>query len=106
MQQQDVQELKGLLGGHSSKSGSEHKRDSDDGIIDHSMMQGMDALRNAKGNSFDRAFVDEMTKHHQMGLEMAQMALQKASSAEVKNFAQKTVDVQGKEIEELKSLTP
>ena len=65
--------------------------------------ESMSKLQSAQGAEFDRVFTDEMIKHHNMAIEMAQLAKSRASSNAVKQFAQKTVDGQKKEVEELKS---
>ncbi|MDP3073783.1 MAG: DUF305 domain-containing protein [Opitutaceae bacterium] len=64
--------------------------------------ESMGKLQAAQGAEFDRVFTDEMIKHHAMAIEMSELAKNQASSAEVKQFAQKTIDVQKKEIDELK----
>lgn len=51
----------------------------------------------------DRAFIDLMVPHHQMGIEMANEAIAKAQHKEIKAFAQKMKDDQTKDINQLKS---
>lgn len=56
----------------------------------------------AADSQYDLQFLDSMTMHHQHGVEMAKMAQEKASHAELKAFAQKTVDEHQKEIDQMK----
>ena len=56
----------------------------------------------AADSQYDLQFLDSMTMHHQHGLEMAKMAQEKASHAELKAFAQKTAADQQKEIDQMK----
>lgn len=51
----------------------------------------------------DRAFIDLMVPHHQMGIEMANEAIAKAQHKELKAFAQRMRDIQRKEVEQMKS---
>ena len=68
------------------------------------MSEHMDKLKNATGRDFDMAFIDTMIPHHQQAIEMSRDAVQKAQHAELKALAQKTIDEQQKEIEELSRL--
>jgi uncharacterized protein (DUF305 family) len=63
-------------------------------------MKGMsgDKLMSAKGEQFDRMFVDMMSQHHKGAIKMAQTAGPKLQHAEVKEFANKLVDMQKKEV--------
>lgn len=58
------------------------------------------------GNHHDMMFADGMIRHHQDGIEMARMALDKAQGAELRTMAQKMVDDQTKEIGQLRALRP
>ena len=64
----------------------------------------MQSSLQAKEQPFDVQFLDTMARHHEMGIEMMQMAVNKAQSKDVKAEAQKMMDDQKKEIPELKSL--
>ena len=66
--------------------------------------QMMSKLESAQGAEFDRRFVEEMKKHHEMGIEMAQLAQRQGSREDVRAFAKKTLDEQKKESDELKRL--
>lgn len=127
-QQEDIDKMKALLGNpptgrdttqHASSSGSSHHASGTAGSSshdsgsshhakagDHQQMktQMMSKLESAQGAEFDRLFVEEMKKHHEMGIEMAQLAQRQGSREEVRAFAKKTVDEQKKESEELKRL--
>lgn len=61
-------------------------------------------LKKLKGEEFDHKFIGQMIEHHQQGVEMANLAQQRAQRSEIKQFAQKTADKQQKDIEELKGL--
>ncbi len=51
---------------------------------------------------YDLHFIDMMIEHHQMGIDMAKMAQNKASHAELKDLATKMVEDQQKDTEQLK----
>jgi uncharacterized protein (DUF305 family) len=55
-------------------------------------------------NDHDRMFADGMSKHHEDGIGMSRMAVEKAQSAEVRSIAQKMIDDQSREITQLQSL--
>ncbi len=63
-------------------------------------MKGMsgDKLMSAKGEQFDRMFVDMMSQHHKGAIKRAQTAAPKLQHAEVKEFANKLVEMQKKEV--------
>lgn len=52
----------------------------------------------------DVMFADGMTKHHRDGIKMARMAVEKAESAELRAMAQKMIDHQQREIDEMQRL--
>jgi uncharacterized protein (DUF305 family) len=58
----------------------------------------------SKANAVDRAFVREMVPHHQMAVEMAQMAETQGEHAEIKTLAAAIVKDQSKEIRSLKRI--
>lgn len=59
--------------------------------------------RDAKA-PYDVQFLDTMSEHHRGGIKMMEMAVDKGQSQDVKQMAQKGVDDQTKEIDELKSM--
>lgn len=54
--------------------------------------------------SGDVAFIDSIVSHHQMGIHMAQMEVERGSRAEVKSMAQKIIDEQKQDISRLKTI--
>jgi uncharacterized protein (DUF305 family) len=65
------------------------------------MQQHMDKLRAAEGRAFDLLFLDTMTGHHKMAVEMSKEAVTRAEHAEIKDFARKVVAKQQGEIAEM-----
>jgi uncharacterized protein (DUF305 family) len=90
----------------SHKSGSMHGASGSHAAMPgmHESMKDtmMSRLQSASGAEFDRVFVEQMTKHHRMGAEMAQLAGKRASSDEVKEFAEKAAKEQEHDIDQLK----
>jgi len=62
------------------------------------------SLRAASGAAFDRMFLDTMTHHHMMAIDMSKDAIAKGEHAEVKEFARKAVAKQQAEIAEMNKL--
>ncbi|WP_194725960.1 DUF305 domain-containing protein [Noviherbaspirillum malthae] len=62
---------------------------------------GMQSSPGAEKAPFDLQFLDTMSAHHQMAIEMAQLAAGKAQHKEVKDLAKKIIDEQKKEIAQL-----
>ena len=58
-------------------------------------------LQAAEGREFDRLFLDTMTHHHKMMVDMSKEAATKAEHAEIKEFARKTAAKQQGEIAEM-----
>lgn len=67
----------------------------------HAAEEAMKKLQAASGSEFDRTLIDAFTKHHQLAIQMSKETLSKGHSAEVKREAQKTIDKQSQEIEEM-----
>ncbi len=63
--------------------------------------EDMRKLQAAEGRAFDRLFLDTMTHHHKMAVDMSKEATTKAEHAEIKDFARKTVAKQQGEIAEM-----
>lgn len=61
------------------------------------------ALEGKSGDEFDKAFMAEMTMHHQGAVEMAEMALKNAQHQEIKDLANAIITAQNKEISEMES---
>jgi uncharacterized protein (DUF305 family) len=72
------------------------------GMMESMKGMSMDKLANAKGDEFDRMFLDMMAKHHQGAIKMAKDAQKKGKHDEVKSLAQQVVDAQTKEVEQMK----
>jgi uncharacterized protein (DUF305 family) len=58
-------------------------------------------LQAAEGRAFDRLFLDTMTHHHKMAVDMSKEAATKAEHKEIKDFARMTVAKQQGEIAEM-----
>ena len=63
----------------------------------------MSMLKTAKGEEFDRHFIEMMISHHQAAVTMAENAQSKSTMPMVKQMAEKMAEAQKKEIEQLKS---
>jgi len=61
----------------------------------------MSGLENKTGDDFDRAFLLEMTMHHQGAVKMAEAALRSAKHQEIKDMAQAIISAQTSEIEQM-----
>jgi uncharacterized protein (DUF305 family) len=59
------------------------------------------AIANKSGADFEAAFLGMMTLHHQGGVKMAKMAVEKAQSGELKSMMQKAVTKQQSEIDQM-----
>lgn len=66
--------------------------------------QEMSDLGKATGNTFDRMWLQLMTKHHQGAVEMAKKELTDGQNSEAKKVAQSIVDSQTKEISAMRQL--
>lgn len=53
---------------------------------------------------YDVQFLDTMSEHHRDGIKMMQLAVDKAQSQDIKQMAQKGIDDQNKDIDDMKSL--
>ena len=61
----------------------------------------MESLKNKEGKAFDTAYLQEMIKHHQHGIEMMNMAIEKAESEGVRDMSEKMGEAQAREIEKM-----
>ena len=68
-----------------------------------SMQDMQQRMMSADDADPDRAFALKMIQHHQGGIDMARIVQQHGDDAEIKKMAQKTADMQRKEIAELQS---
>lgn len=67
------------------------------------MQADMAKLQNKRGQDFDKAFVDVMSRHHDTGMEMAEQVKEKGTHPELKQFAEKLSGEQKQDIKEMKS---
>jgi uncharacterized protein (DUF305 family) len=65
-------------------------------------MMDMKSSPNAASAPYDLQFLDTMTHHHQMAVDMAKTAVGKTQNQELKAFAQKIIADQNKEIAQMK----
>jgi len=116
-QKKEMKELKGMRSASQKNAEHDQHHDSHRASTDatkthqstgdeHQAMQRqtMSKLESARGADFDRAFVEEMTKHHQMAIAMNELARNRASNSELRAFAEKSVSSQQQEIAELQQL--
>lgn len=68
-----------------------------------SMQDMQQKMMSANDADPDRAFALKMIQHHQGGIAMSQVVQQHGDDAEIKQMAQKTADMQRREIAELQS---
>lgn len=79
-----------------------HGDHGDLGLDDHMMgmdSMSMDSLSRAK--PFDEAFIDEMIPHHQGAIRMARIELAEGEDPEVKSLAERIIEAQSREIEQM-----
>jgi uncharacterized protein (DUF305 family) len=68
----------------------------------HGEMQKKEQHAKMNEAPYDLRYIDMMMHHHQMGIDMAKLAQNKASHAELKTFATKTIEEQQKDSDQLK----
>jgi len=67
-------------------------------------MEGTTSTLSTKsGKGFDKAFITEMTLHHEGAIQMAKQALEKSTRPEIKAMSKEIISAQTKEIEQMKS---
>lgn len=64
----------------------------------------MEKLQNLEGEAFDREYLSEMIKHHESGIEMMKMAIEKAESEALRDMSEKMAKTQAEEIEKMKGM--
>lgn len=70
----------------------------------HGMMGGQDNFEDlTNASDFDRAFIQEMVRHHEMAVMMATMLKNSTSRPEMRELAQNIIDSQTKEINNMRS---
>ena len=66
-------------------------------------MKGMtSSLEGKTGDEFDKAFLEEMTVHHQGAIDMAESAKKNAGHDEIKSMAADIISAQTKEIDQMR----
>lgn len=98
-QQKEVDELKSLKQKHYADKG-EALNTALPGMASIENM-GMHQLMEAQGEDFDQKFITMMSKHHKSGIELAQSEIRRGKQADVKAFAQKTMQGQKKDIADM-----
>jgi uncharacterized protein (DUF305 family) len=84
--------------------------DADMGHGGHSSMAGMvdsatmDRLRSLNGKEFDTLWLESMISHHQGAVEMAKAEIANGDNAEAKQLAERIVDTQQAEIDQMKQM--
>ena len=101
-QERDIPELKQHSHGSDAAAKGTAGHEGHDKMTEQHSQVTMERLNSASGAALDHAFVEEMVKHHQMAIEMAQTA--KIQNTDLKKFAQKMVAGQRQELTELKKL--
>lgn len=103
-QEKELAELKAHLGHATSAEGAAGHAKGAAGHADHDMEhQGqmmVKRLKSASGADLDHAFLEDMSKHHQMAISMIEGA--KLEDPELKKLAQEMVAAQRQELAELK----
>ena len=101
-QERDIPELKQHAHGSDAAATGTAGHEGHDKMMEEQSQATMKRLSLASGAALDHAFVEEMVKHHQMAIEMAQTA--KIQNPELKKLAEKMVAGQRQELTELKKL--
>ena len=89
-----------LMGGWIGVNASTHMGHMNDGMLSADEIQ---KLRDARGEVFDRLFLEGMIKHHEGAMKMAQKVLD-SKNAEVATLAAAIIDAQEKEIAFMREL--
>ena len=97
-QEQDLPELKKHLQHTAGTAGHQGH----DKMMEQQSAATMKRLKSASGQAMDHAFLEEMAKHHEMAIGMAETA--KIQSPELKKLTQKMIAGQRQELGELKKL--
>lgn len=98
-QQKEMDELKSLKQKHYADKGEAINADLP-GMASSKNMD-MHQLTEAEGEDFDKKFITMMTKHHKSGIELAQSEIRRGKHTDVKAFAQKTMQGQKKDLDDM-----
>lgn len=88
-----------MMGMNTNSSNSSGMMGSDD----MSMEQMIGNLKGKAGDNFDKAFIEEMTAHHQGAIDMANLAKTSANHDEIKKMASDIITSQTKEVNKMKA---
>jgi uncharacterized protein (DUF305 family) len=75
----------------------------DQPMSDMSMGMSMDMLSGLEGEAFEQSFLTLMRQHHQMAIDMSNWILERTENEDVRGAAQKVIDEQQAEIEQIDS---
>jgi len=93
-----------MMGYNNRDNRYESRDDRYDGTNMHNTMDGMmSGINGRTGDSFDKAFIDEMTIHHQGAIIMAQEALKVSKRPEILKLANDIISAQNSEISQMTS---
>jgi uncharacterized protein (DUF305 family) len=95
-QEREISEMKQASAGGAQGTSGHEGHD----MMEHQSQAVMKRLNSASGQALDRAFLEEMAKHHEMAIQMAESA--KIGDSELKQVVQKMVSGQRQELAELK----
>jgi uncharacterized protein (DUF305 family) len=107
-QKKEIEELKTLIANHKPAEKKEEPAGGHAGGTHNELMQAMNKMTDRmkqvqmNGNA-DREFVGLMLPHHQSAIEMAENEMTHGKNVQIKQFAQKVVNDQSKEIAEFET---
>ena len=101
-QERDLPELKQHAQHVAGSAKGTSGHDAHDKQMEQQSQAVMKRLKSASGQALDHAFLEEMAKHHQQAIDMAQGA--KLTTPAIKTMAQKMVAGQRQELGEIKKL--
>ena len=67
------------------------------------MMNMTDNLKGKTGDDLDKSFLLEMISHHAGAIDMAKIILASSTNTNLKNFANRIIEAQSREIEQMKT---
>jgi uncharacterized protein (DUF305 family) len=76
---------------------------SDQPMTEMSMGMSMDMLSGLEGGAFEQSFLSMMRQHHQMAIDMANWILERTQNEDIRGAAEKDIDAQQAEIEQIDS---
>lgn len=63
----------------------------------------MSVLQRASGQQFDERFIEQMSMHHEQGVQMSEQAMPQLEHRKLQKFARKMISKQRQEIEKMKA---